>query len=294
MDSIRERYKILIDRMMTSMRKQKKVSEQDVYQEGNPQLLSYLDQILEEYLLPGSGIEGYRHLEDLAARAQKGESCLLLLEHYSNFDLPVFHYLLRKQGESGRAIAEALVSVAGIKLSESNPMVSAFSQAYTRIVIYPSRSMEILKRNLKDPNKLYREMMRSMTINRAAMKVLNRIKNSGKILLIFPAGTRYRPWDPSSKRGVREIASYLKSFDNFCLVAVNGSILRINPSGEMEDDLLDKDKVIYTVGAVQRDEDFLSHIKAEHHFREDKKQETVDHIMDDLEAMHEEAEKKRF
>jgi hypothetical protein len=99
-------------------------------------------------LLSNSRIEGFEHLSELYARALKGESCLLLVEHYSNFDLPVFHYLLRKQGDPGKAIADTIVSIAGIKLSESNPAVNAFAKAYTRLVIYPSRSLEIIKNAL--------------------------------------------------------------------------------------------------------------------------------------------------
>lgn len=294
MDSIQERYMPLIKEMMKTMGAQKELSDRDIYQEGRAEFLPFIDKILEEHLLPGSGIDGIENIENLLERAQQGESGLLLLEHYSNFDLPAFHYLLRKAGPKGTAIAKALVAIAGIKLSESNPIVSAFTQAYTRVVIYPSRSLEIIKRNFKDPNKLYHEMMRGMSINRAAVKTIATVKHSGKLVLVFPAGTRYRPWDPSTKRGVREIASYIKGFDNFCLVAVNGNILRINPTGEMEEDLLNADKVVYTAGKVQRSEYFLERIKEEHHFRDDKKQEMVDEVMSELEAMHAEAEKKRL
>ncbi len=293
MDSIRDRYKALLGRMLSGAREQKPVSEQSVFQSGKKELLPFIDKILEEHLLEGSGIEGLGHVEELLARASRGESCLLLLEHYSNFDLPAFHYLLRKAGPAGVRLADSVVAIAGIKLNESNPIVSAFADAYTRIIIYPSRSLEIIKQNFKDPNKLYHEMRRSMSINRAAMKTLGEIKNAGKIVLVFPAGTRYRPGNPASKRGVREIASYIKSFDNFALVAVNGNILRINPSGEMEDDILHSDTLLFTFGPVQKCSDLLAHVKEEHHFREDKKQETVDHIMEELDRMHAQAEGKR-
>lgn len=294
MDSIRDRYMPLISRMMSSINAQTLVSDKDVYQEGLTSLLPSIDIIVKDHLLPGSAIEGLENLTQLFAYAQTGEPCLLLLEHYSNFDLPALHYLLRQSGPEGEAIANAIVSIAGIKLNESNPIVNAFVRAYTRIVIYPSRSLEIIKKNFKDPNKLYHEILRSISINRAAIKCLNAVKKSGKLVLVFPAGTRYRPWDPGSKRGVREIASYIKSFSKFCLVAVNGNILRINPSGEMEEDLLHKDKVVFTVGEVQDSDAFIAHIKEEHQSREDKKQEMVDHLMEDLEAMHENAERKRL
>jgi len=294
MDSIRDRYKAVISRIVTNAKEHKQVSETDVYQAGNIALLPYIDQIIDDHLLPGSGIEGVEHFDSILESSARGESCLFLLEHYSNFDLPAFHFLLRKEGAQGRKIADSLVAIAGIKLNEANPIVSAFADAYTRIVIYPSRSLEIIKRNFKDPNKLYHEIKRSMSINRSAMKILGEIKSSGKIVLVFPAGTRYRPGDPGSKRGVREIASYMKSFENFCLVSVNGNILRINPTGEMEDDLLHSDKVIFSVGPLQKTANLLAKVKEEYHFRDDKKQEIADQIMSQLEAMHQAVEKKRL
>lgn len=294
MNSIMDRYRSLLGRMLSGAKDQKPLSDLDVYQEGESGLLPYVDQIVKDHLLPGSGIVGLDNLLLLLERAESGEPSLLLLEHYSNFDLPAFHYLLRQTGERGAKLADRLVSIAGIKLSESNPVVNAFAQAYTRIVIYPSRSLEIIKQNYKDPNKLYREVMRSMTINRAAMRTLSAVKREGKVVLVFPAGTRYRPGNPATKRGVREIASYIKSFENYCLVSINGNILRINPSGEMEDDILHPDKLIFTAGKPARCEDLLRHIKEEHHFREDKKQELVDHIMEGLERMHDEAEADRL
>jgi hypothetical protein len=61
----------------------------------------------------------------------------------------------------------------------------------------------------------------------------------------------------------------------------------------MEDDLLTPDTLVYTFGPVRKCLDLLAHVKEEHQFREDKKQEIVDHIMEELEMMHVEAEKKR-
>lgn len=294
MDSIRDRYKPLITEMMNHIGSQAAVSEKDVLQEGNKKLLPYIDTIIADHLLPGSGIVGFENLTALQQLADKGESCLILAEHYSNFDLPAFHYLVRQQGTDGNRIADQIISIAGIKLSESNPIVNAFAKAYSRIIIYPSRSLEIIKKNYKDPNKLYHEVRRSLAINRAAMKALNSVKESGRVVLVFPAGTRFRPWEPETKRGVREIASYIKGFSKFCLVAINGNILRINPSGEMEEDLLHHDKVVLTVSPIFDSKEFLAGIKLDHHFRDDKKQEIVDHLMGILEKMHEDAEKYRL
>jgi Acyltransferase. len=295
MEPISRKYREKIMRMMAVSQGQTVVSDKNVFQQGNREVIPFIDGMIEENLLPGSEIRGLDQLEALLESAKAGEPCLLLLEHYSNFDLPVFHYLLRKAGPKGVELADALVAIAGIKLNESNPVVLAFTEAYTRLVIYPSRSIESLKEKLKEsPKELVAELMRSTTVNVASMRKLSEVKREGKLILVFPSGTRYRPWDPSSKKGVREIASYIKSFSKMCLVSINGNILRLNGDGGMEDDLVCEDRVIYTVGQVVDCDAFREEIKAEHSFREDKKQAMVDEIMTRLEKLHEQAEKDRL
>jgi glycerol-3-phosphate O-acyltransferase len=304
MEPISRKYRDRIMRMMAASQAQAVVSDKNVHQPGNPAILPFIDGIVAENLLPGSGIRGLEHLEELLKAARSGEPCLLLLEHYSNFDLPAFHYLLRQSGDSGKAIADALLAIAGIKLNETNPIVLAFTEAYSRLVIYPSRSLEIIKNNLKDPKELVAEVMRSTTVNRAAMKGLAELKVQGNLVLVFPSGTRYRPWDPSSKRGVREIDSYIKSFSKMCLVAINGNILRLNTEGSMEEDLICEDRLVYTASPVLDCASFREEVKhnyrlrdelkSGHPFREDKKQAIVDEVMNQLDRIHEAAEKDRL
>ena len=296
MEPISRKYRDRIMRMMAVSRGQAIISDKNVHQPGNADVLPFIDSMISENLLPGSGIHGIESLKELLAAAKAGEACLLLLEHYSNFDLPVFHYLLRQAGPSGVEIADALLAIAGIKLNESNPVVLAFTEAYTRLVIYPSRSLEILKNNYKDPKELLAEAMRSTTVNLASMRALSQLKKQGNLVLVFPSGTRYRPWDPSTKRGVREIDSYLKSFSKMCLVSINGNILRLNTEGGggMEDDLVCEDRVVYSASPVIVCADFREQMKREHHMGEDKKQARVDEVMAQLERLHEAAEKDRL
>jgi hypothetical protein len=303
-EPISRKYRDRIMSMMKASSGQGQVSEENVHQVGNPAILPFIDSMVSENLLPGSEVRGMDRLAELLAAARSGEPCLLLLEHYSNFDLPVFHYLLRQAGPGGAEVADALLAIAGIKLNESNPVVLAFTEAYSRLVIYPSRSIEIIKDNYKDPKELVSEMMRSATVNRAAMKSLALLKKQGKLVLVFPSGTRYRPWDPSSKRGVREIDSYIKSFSKMCMVAINGNILRIAGEGEMTDDAICQDRVVYTVSPPIDCAAFREEVKARHSlreelmsghpFREDRKQAIVDEIMVQLDKLHEAAEKDRL
>ncbi len=288
MEAISAKYREHLMKMMAHSRAQLEVGEHNVYQEGNAEILPFIDQIIEAYLLPGSGVRHLEHLESLLEAAKAGEPCLLLLEHFSNFDLPILHYLLRKEGERGRAVAEALVAIAGIKLNEESPVVAAFSEAYTRLVIYPSRSIEALKAGKHhDPKEIVAELMKSVTINRQSMKRLSSLKTEGKLILVFPTGTRYRPWAPETGRAVREIDSYIKSFSKMCLVSINGNILRISQSKDMTDDLLCEDRVIYEASEPISCEEFRGRVKHEHHHLvEDRKQAVADAIMAGLARLH--------
>jgi glycerol-3-phosphate O-acyltransferase len=265
------------------------VTEQNVYQRGDANIVPLLDQMVETLLLPGSGMAGLENIFDLYGKAVSGKSCLLLLEHYSNLDLSLFTYLLKKGTGKSEEIANAVIAISGIKLNEENPVVAAFSSAYSRIVIYPSRSLQGL-----DAGKDRKEIVRSNGINRAAMKALLKLKVSGKLILVFPSGTRYRPWDPDSKKGVREIDSYLKSFDYMCPVAINGEVLHVH-RGDMMEDFVSKDVVRLTAGPVLSCTDFRNRARAEAKARgiEDKKQAAADAIMRLLEDMHNKAEPER-
>ena len=280
MERLSVKYRDKIIEMMGRVKFDMVITEKNVRQESNRQVLPYIEGMVKEQLLPGSEIRGIEHLGELLEKAKAGASCLLLLEHYSNLDLPVFCYLLRGSGEKGKEIADAVVAIAGMKLNEDNPVVAAFTSAYSRIVIYPSRTLKEI-----DAKTAHAEFVRSNAINRAAMKALNEVKKEGKLVLVFPAGTRFRPWAPETKRGVREIDSYIKSFDYMCLVSINGDILRIQ-KGDMSEDLVCRDVVHIESSPVMSCAEFREAAKGNAAAEDDRKQAVVDAIMARLEEMH--------
>jgi glycerol-3-phosphate O-acyltransferase len=289
MDTLTTKFGDQIKRALSLTKVSTTINEHNVYQEGQDDILPILDEMVEALILPGSGIDGMENLNELYAKAESGKSCLLLLEHYSNLDLSIFHYLVRRAGGCGEGIGKALTAIAGMKLNEDNPVVAAFASAYTRIVICPSRSLQVL-----DAEKDRAEIIRLNSINRAALKILNDLKVKGKIVLVFPSGTRYRSWDPSTKKGVREIDSYIRIFDYMCNVAINGQLLHVQQT-DMMNDIVSNDLIRVTAGPVHSCAEFRDKARAaaEANGIEDKKQAAVDAIMAELEALHITAEEKR-
>ncbi|MDR3145480.1 MAG: 1-acyl-sn-glycerol-3-phosphate acyltransferase [Treponema sp.] len=289
METLSSEFRNIIKQVVLISKSSTVITDKNVYQPGDADIIPLVDRIVEALLLPGSGISGMEHIINLYEKAVSGKSCLLLVEHYSNLDLPILSCLLRKEPEPGKKIADSLIAIAGMKLNEESPTVAAFTGAYTRIVIYPSRSLRQL-----DPEKDRAEKLRSISINRAAMKALRDVKIQGKIVLVFPSGTRYRPWDPGTKKGVREIDSYIKSFDHFCPVALNGEVLHVR-QGDMMDDYVSRDLLRITAGPIRSCREFreAARSKAEAAGLPDKKQAAVDAIMEMLEEMHIAAEEER-
>jgi len=289
MDTLATAFREEIKKAMSLTKVSTVITGENVYQEGNNDILPILDHMAESLILPGSGVDGMENLEELLAKAESGKSCLLLVEHYSNLDLSLVSLLVRMAGGRGGDIAKALIAIAGMKLNEDNPIVAAFASAYTRIVIYPSRSIKGLDAEIKRA-----ELARSNGINRAAMKALEELKIQGRLVLVFPSGTRYRPWDPSTKKGVREIDSYLRSFDYMCCVAINGEVLHVQQT-DMLNDAVGRDIIRITAGPVKSCVEFRNRARAaaEAAGVEDKKQAVVDAVMVELDRLHTSAEEKR-
>jgi len=264
-----------------------RITEENVFQEGDSNVLDVLDEMVEFLILPGSSLEGADNLNELFAKAESGKSCLLLVEHYSNLDLSIVSYFAKKAGSRGKDICDSIIAIAGMKLNEDSPVVAAFTGAYSKIVICPSRSLKDL-----DPEKDKDEILRGNAINRAAMKAIIRHKYKGSLVLVFPSGTRFRPWDPNTKKGVRDVDSYIRSFDYLCFVALNGEILHVQKT-DMMNDMVSKDIVSVTVGPVIPCEEFRDKVIENLSEEDDKKQAVADQIMTELEKLHTEAEEKR-
>lgn len=263
------------------------VTTETVYQEANRENRNIIDTMLDEIVLPGSEIVGIDRLVNLGDRSRAGEPCLILMEHYSNFDIPALYYLLSHGGY--RETADSIVAIAGMKLNEDSGFVRAFTEAYTRVVIYPSRTLE----SISDPAVLADEMRRSKELNMAATRQMIRFKHHGKMILVFPSGTRYRPGRPDTKRGVKEVDSYIKSFGTMVFVGIAGNVLRIHPTGDMSRDLVARDVMVFDVSEPVSCHDFRRAVRNSAPEQADLKQHVADAVMARLETHHADAQRLR-
>lgn len=296
--TLKEQYGNIFAEIMKLSKAAAKIDETKVYEEANLDTRKYMYKLLDDNFKPGSGlgnIENFKAFYD--AVTKEGKSGLILMEHYTNLDLPAILYLLDKQGEPwAKDLSSRIVAVAGMKLNEASPAVRAFTEGFTRVVIYPTRSLTALEDKKLSEEEIAAEEQRARKINFAAMRAMDGCKKRGQVILVFPSGTRYRPGKPETKRGLREIDSYLRLFDCMILVSVNGNSLRINPASpdDMLSDIVEQDVVTLTASPVINCKEFRNEVLAKIPADEpDPKQKTIDHVMEVLEDIHNQVEATR-
>lgn len=292
---LKEKYAPMLMDMLKASKAATKIDETNVYQEANPDTKQYMDRLVIDNLAEGSHLEGKENFKAFLDAVKSGKSGLILMEHYSNTDLPAFCHLLNTDGgEDGKDLASRIVAIAGMKLNEANPAVRAFAETFTRVVIYPTRSREkAAASNMSEEEKLAEET-KAKKINLAAMRAMDKCKREGKVILVFPSGTRYRPGHPETKRGLREIDSYLRMFDVMILVSINGSMLTIDMDNveDMMADFVEPAKHIFAASPVIECKPFRKEFMEKvPETVEDPKQAIMDLIMEKLDVQHEEISK---
>lgn len=297
--TLKEKYGEYFKQAVTVSKAAAKIDESTVYEEANLEARNFIYLAIKDLISPEShlgNMENFKAFYDAVVKEKKRG--VILMEHYSNLDLPAICYLLENSGtEWGPDFSERIVAIAGMKLNEESPFVRAFAEAFTRVVIYPTRSLQKVGNKEISEEEKAEEEKRARKINFAAMHAMDDCKRRGQIILVFPSGTRYRPGNPETKRGLAEIDSYLRMFDVMLLVSINGNCLPINPDApdDMLMDLVVHDKLVLTASEVFECKKFrkevLDNLPAD---CTEPKQKTVDKVMEILNKQHEEVEKTRL
>lgn len=301
--SLKEAFGNYMMEMMKISKAPAKIDETNIYQESNPELLKYCFTMLDETLREDSclgNIENWKAFYN--AVVNEGKTGVIMMEHFTNLDLPAVIYLLEKYGEKtgeewAKDFAKRIVAIAGMKLNEASLAVRCWTEAFTRVVIYPTRTRDKLEQSNVSEEEIKEEELKAKKINFAAMRQMDACKRRGQVILVFPSGTRYRPGHEETKRGLREIDSYLRLFDIMILVSNNGNCLRINMENpdDMLADIVEHDKVVLTASPIYECKKFRNEVLDKLPADEpDPKQKTVDCVMEVLEKQHDEVEKTRL
>ncbi|NLC92934.1 MAG: 1-acyl-sn-glycerol-3-phosphate acyltransferase, partial [Treponema sp.] len=124
---LKEKYGQYFAELLKISKAASKIDESKVYEEANLESRKYLYSLMTENLQKGSGLNNVENFKSFYESVTKdGKRGLILMEHYTNLDLPLIIYLLENQGEEwAKNFASRIVAVAGMKLNESNPAVRA-------------------------------------------------------------------------------------------------------------------------------------------------------------------------
>ena len=224
--TIREAYADFFKALSLNSVAAAKIDSSNVYQLANPKNRKLMDKLVEDNLLPESHLENVENFLDFYNQVKSGKSGLILMEHYSNTDLPALLYMLEHSGNSDLAdLSKRTVAIAGMKLNEDNPIVRAFAESFTRVVIYPTRSLTKNEEKAQSEEEAKEEMLKARKINLAAMRAMDDCKKRGEVILVFPSGCKMVTMQNTQLKGYKlkiykslvykyhatEIAHYLKS-----------------------------------------------------------------------------------
>jgi glycerol-3-phosphate O-acyltransferase len=277
----------------SKMTEDNKITPENVYQQAHKVNRDLLFEAVQIAHLPGSTILGKENISKLYQLAQEGKSCLILSEHLSNLDVPnMFVRFYEESDDKLKDIFENIIFVSGVKLNE-NQLVKLYTEMFSRVVIFPAKSIEKL---IPDNEQNKQKIDLAKKINLRALRKIKELRSQGFLFLMFPSGTRFRPWDPTnSKKPIKETASYLNSFDYFCCCSINGNNMVPKKHEDMTREKFVKDVITFNFGEVQKTKDYLKTLM-NHQTLTDKeqvkesKQLIGDDITNQIDRLHEHAE----
>lgn len=285
-------FKIAKEMMHKSkMHEDTEITPDNVYQIAHKENRDKLKEIISIGHLPGSTILGVENVLKLNELAAQGKSCLILSEHLSNMDVPsLFTRFYEHENENLKDIFEKFIFIAGTKLNQ-NTLVKLYTEMFTRVVIYAIRS----KAKLADDESMKAELDLAKKINIRATRMVRELRNKGNIFVLYPAGTRYRPWNQDTKKGLPMAFSYMNSFDYFVCCSINGNNMPPKEHEDMTREHFIQDVVTFNFGEVKSTKEFIEEhsANAQAEDKEAVRQHVVDEVMNEIDLLHEKAEEYR-
>jgi len=256
-------------------------TQEIVFQVAQKQNRERFAAIIEDLLLPDSGVEGIENLRNLHALAAQGHPALILSAHVSNLDVPALYTLLKQRGEA--ALFEDIIFIAGRKLTEGCKSIKSMAEMFSRVVI-----------SAKSSKMSEQENSVAMAINKAAQRKIAELQGQGKVFLLYPTGTRTRLAVPRTHHGLREIYNYLRKFEYCVVCGIRGNILPPRDDVDMIDEFPRRDAVVYTFGKVRNITEWLAELtRRQPAAATDRKQFVVDAIMDEIYLLGDDPRRQR-
>ncbi|XDD52721.1 1-acyl-sn-glycerol-3-phosphate acyltransferase [Leptospira sp. WS4.C2] len=138
-------------------------------------MLKFLDPIMKKFKV--EGVENLKLLDGVIGKYP----VTLISNHLSHLDAPAIFTLLYNAGPEGRKIAESLVFIAG-RL--------AFEPDFTRLGLYMFGTLLVCSKKDMADNPSLSDVMTK--INMRAFRNSQKLQSDGKVISIFPEGTRSR------------------------------------------------------------------------------------------------------
>ncbi len=150
-----------------------------VYTEGNESarefMINFLNPIMSNFKVVG--LENLELIDKVIGKYP----VTLISNHLSHLDAPGIFHLLYTSGELGKRIAEKIVFIAG-RL--------AFEPDFTRLGLYMFGTLLVCSKRDMSDNPSLSDLMTK--INMRAFRLSQKLQSDGKIISIFPEGTRSR------------------------------------------------------------------------------------------------------
>ncbi len=250
------------------------VSPENVVRWADTRGQAHLTAMCRRLLLPGSGITGLANLREFLDLASGGSSCLLCLNHRSNFDVPTLCALLQEHAESNWF--QQIIWIAGRKLEEDIGMTGRLVQCFHHVIVTPASWFAA--KHSQD------ELHQGRLINIAAERAIARLRHQGWAFALFPSGTRIRPDDDSSKHPIAQTDSFLRAFEYLMLCNIDGCTLPVSKNRDMTHEIPTLDRMQYTFGSVHPTKDWR--YQAAIRFPDlDQRQASAQAIEQDIEAL---------
>lgn len=247
-----------------------KITADNIFQPAVLNNRKIFKEFLDFLIRPQSRIQGKENLEAFYRNFQNGVSSLILSEHKSNFDVPVFYAMMYREDKAlFREIFEKIVFVAGRKLNEEEIFVKLMAEQFHRVIVVPKNESASLPPE---------EQETALRINMNTQKFI-REKRKDYIFLVYPTGTRSKPWDRNSYRGIREVFNYLKNFEQVIFMSTNGNCM-VPRQAAMSNEPPRKDEIVITFSKPENTKEFLAGLKAGFKGeQEEYKQYCMDEVM---------------